>query len=136
MGTRFKCKYCPQKFKTPSTKKKHEHKACPSDRSPAGARRRAHPRTPEPKEREGSEEDMSVSSDGEDPDAGPTRKTEQGARRHHPPQAPSPITEREFRRALLKEPLEDWEYAIPLDEPNGSLSQRLGRKPPSNFSKR
>ena len=119
MGTWFKCEYCSQKFKTPANKKNYEYTVCPSDRSPAGAKRRAHPRTPEPEEGEGSEEEMSVSSDREYPDTGSTGKTDQGARRHHAPQAPSPIPEREFRRALLLEPLENWEYAIPLGEPNG-----------------
>ena len=62
---------------------------------------------------------MSVSSDRDDPDAGSTGKTDRGARRHHTPRALSHIPEREFRRAALQEPLEDWEYAIPLEEPNG-----------------
>ena len=48
-----------------------------------------------------------------------TEEADREAQRHHTPQAPSPIPEREFRRALLKEPLEDWEYAIPLEKPNG-----------------
>ena len=63
MDTRFKCEYCPQKFTTPANKKKHEHKACHSDRSPAEARRRAHNQTPEPEEGEGSDEEMSVNSE-------------------------------------------------------------------------
>ena len=44
-----------------------------------------------------------------------TEEADREARRHHTPRAPSPIPEREFRRALLQEPLEDWEYAIPLE---------------------
>ena len=46
MGNRFKCEFCPQRFTTPANKKKHEHKVCDSDRSPAEARRQAHHQNP------------------------------------------------------------------------------------------
>ena len=119
MGTRFKCGYCPGKFKTKANKKKHEGKVCTLSRSPAGAMRRAYTPTPEPEDGEGSVEDMSVGSDGEDPNAGSTGKTDRGAQRPHAPQTPLPIPEREFRRAILQEPLKDLEYTITLEEPKG-----------------
>ena len=62
-GRHFKCKFCPQKFTTPANKKKHEHKVCRSDRSPAEAKRQAHNQTPEPEEGEGSDEEMSGNSE-------------------------------------------------------------------------
>ena len=63
MGTRFKCEYCPQKFTTPANKKKHEHKNCHSDHSPAEVGRRVHHQNHEPEEGESSEEEMSVSGE-------------------------------------------------------------------------
>ena len=71
---------------------------------------RAYTPNPEPEDGEGSVEEMSAGSTGE---------TDGGAQRPHAPQAPSPIPEREFRRAILQDPLEDLEYAITLEEPNG-----------------
>ena len=51
--------------------------------------------------------------------AGPTGDIDRGARRPRAPRASLPISEREFRRAILQEPLEDLEYAITLEESNG-----------------
>ena len=77
---------------------------------------------------------MSVSSDGDDPDNGSTGKSDRGVQQHHTTQAQSPIPEREFRRALLQEPLKDWEYIIPLEEPNdqeikGAEDREMAEKP-------
>ena len=63
-----------------------------------------------------------------------TEEADQEARRHHTPRAPSAIPEREFRRALLQEPLKDWEYIIPLEEPNdqeikGAEDREMAEKP-------
>ena len=46
MGNRFKCRYCPRKYKTRSNRKKHADRSCTSSRAPAGAARRAY--TPAP----------------------------------------------------------------------------------------
>ena len=89
MGTRFKCGYCPQKFKTTSNRKKHESKACTLSRSPAGALCRAYTPNPKPKDGEGSVEDMSVGSDGEDLNACPTWGGGQGSPKAS--RTPSPI---------------------------------------------
>ena len=62
---------------------------------------------------------MSLCSSREDINDGSIGVTDRGAQRPHAPRAPSPILEREFRRAILKEPLEDLEYTITLEEPNG-----------------
>ena len=119
MGTRFKCRYCPRKYKTRSNRKKHEDKSCTSSRSPAGAARRDYtpalapntsqsgPRSPKPEDKEGFVKDMSIGdSDGEDLAACLTGETDRGAQRPHAPRAPSPNREREIVTVILQEPFE------------------------------
>ena len=98
----------------------------PSGRSPAGVRRRSYTPAPENEDEERSGEGASFSSDGGGRgghNAGPTGDIDRGVRRPRAPRVSLPISEREFRRAILQEPLEDLEYVITLEEPTGPASR-------------
>ena len=68
---------------------------------------------------------MSFGSDGEDLNDGSMGETDRGAQQPHAPQAPLPIPEREFLKAILQEPLKNLEYTITLEEPNGQETRKV-----------
>ena len=139
MGTPFKYRLCPKKYKTRSNKKKHEDKSCTSRHPPAGAAHRTYtpapepnflqsgPQSPEPGNGEDSVKDRSVS--GHEEEALPscsTGNTDREARRSHAPQSPSPT---EFVTAILQEPFEQGrEYTSPREGPD-SKEARRGENP-------
>ena len=79
----------------------------------------------EPKDREGPTEDRSFGSNGKDLSAGPTGETGSETRRAHAYKVPSPLRERESWKTIRQEPLENLDYDIKMEEPNGWETRRV-----------